>query len=1350
VLAEASGGGEAYHAAMRLPRCGWAAALGCLIAVACGRPPLDAPVTPPLRARSLTVLPGFTEKIVFAGMTAPTALRFAPDGRVFVAEKGGVIKVFASLTATAPTVLADLSTEVYDYWDRGLLDIALDPDYPAQPYLYALYTLDGRVGDSVAAGTVPRYRDTCGSPQAGGCVVGGRLVRLTLQGDAAAVAASETVLVENWGQEFPSHSIGSLAFGPDGMLYVSGGEGASFDQVDYGNLTSNPLREPPDPVGFQETAPTAMGGALRAQVVSSPDPKVFPTWFSGKVIRLDPRAEPLLDPMAVPAPPPVVASGLRNPFRMTFRPGTRQLWIADVGWNDWEEIDRIPDATATAVTNLGWPCYEGNDPQPGYQAAGLDLCSALYGSPAAHTAPFFTYRHASTVVPGDGCGTGGAAVTGVAFRGKGAYPAELDGALFFADYARGCIWVMPAGPEGEPDARRASAFVVSGGLPVQLQAGPEQDLYYVDLGGTVRRVEYSSGNHPPRAVATATPALGPLPLAVAFDGSGSVDPDGEPLSYAWDLDGDGAFDDGDAATARFSYATAGAVTARLRVTDPRGASTTAEVVVRPAETAPVPVIDQPTGGGWTVGDAIVFSGHATDGEDGPLPPGALAWTVILHHCPSDCHQHVLQRFAGSGGRIIAPSHDYPAHLEVVLTATDGAGVSGSASLILEPATATVTVDSSPPGLTLALAGRSGPAPLSATVIVGATTSVSAPSQVQGATAYRFVGWSDGGAQSHPVEGSTQPARYVARFEPLALDEVEQAAGRPIALWPMPDGSGSRNLATIRDGVHPPVGSNDSSLQFDSYHGPNQDSDDWIGYELDGQRTFARLVMQEGMHFVDGGWFESLTVEVRRAGIWVPVSGLRSTPPYGGNNGVSYETFTLDFEPATGDGIRVRGRPGGSAHFISVAELQVFAGPPPAGVDQPPVARAGADVNADAGALVTLDGSASSDPDGDTVRYQWTQTGGPAVALAGAAGAGPTFTAPRVGLPTPLTFRLTASDGSMTSDPDEVVVTVLPAPGPDVTAAGRIIASVTAPTGAGSRNLEVIRDGDRPPSGTADSQRQYDTFVAGAAATEAWIGYELPQVHTFSRLLFQEGMSFFDGGWFDSLEVQVRRSGQWLSAGALRVSPAYPGNDGVGYQSFQLDFEQTSGDAIRIFGRPGGGAHFISVAELEVHGTALSGPGAGPDLSSEGKPIARVTAPTGSGSRDLDVLRDGDLPPVGAVANQRQYDTYNGGGGAARDWLGYQFPSSRTFSRIVFQEGMSFSDGGWFDGLSVQVRRGPFWLDVGGVTVAPAYGGNDGVSFDTYRLDFPAVSGSAIRIIGPPGGGAHFVSAAELRVYGPPP
>jgi glucose/arabinose dehydrogenase/PKD repeat protein len=879
---------------------------------------------------------GFSERVVWNDLVRPTSLRFAKDGRVFVSEKSGIIKAYASTSAATPVVVADLGPEVHDYGDRGLLDIELDPGFPERPYLYALYTLDGRLGDSLADGSVPRYHDACPDPKIAGCVVAGRLVRLELSADMnkATTNRSQTILVENWPQQFPSHSIGSLAFGPDGLLYVSSGDGASFEQVDYGNLGGNPLHEPPDTGASGQRPPKAMGGALRAQVVQPPSG--FDTWFSGKIIRFDPNGTQLpLGRRDLPTPGPIVANGLRNPFRFTFRPGAPELFIADVGWSTWEEIDRIADVTATGtpgIPNFGWPCFEGNEVQPGYQAAGLDVCAALYSRPASHTPPLFQYRRTSEVVMGDDCGTGSSAISGIALYDNGPFPKDYAGALFFSDFGRKCIWVMPAGDNGAPDPTRTRRFMHKAAQPVQLRLGPEGDLYYIDFGGidaagSVRRIVYQGGNHQPHAAVTATPALGPVPLKVTFDASGSADPDsGTQLKYAWDLDGDGDFDDGEGARLVHTFDHPATLLVRVRVSDGSGASATAAVKVWPGHVRPTAVIDAVTPERFGVNDTIAFSGHGFDSEGTALPPEALSWSVVLHHCPDNCHEHALQQFAGmAAGSFRAPDHEYPVHLSLVLTVTGTDGLSETVSRTLEPETTPLRLDSQPAGLELVVNGIAATTPATRTVIRGSTNSLSAPSQVMGETAYRFVSWSDRRAQSHSVTAAGDDL-YTATFETLPLTSIGRQATHVI-IHTTPGGG---TLSTderdrIRDGKHPETTSTDEYAQLSTKTVPPGDDDRvFVGYEFSRAHTFARLVFQEGLNQPDGGHFDTLGVEVRAGGRWNEVTGLRVMPTYAGANGKPWETFVLDFEPTAGEAIRLVGRPGGTARYDTVAELEACA------------------------------------------------------------------------------------------------------------------------------------------------------------------------------------------------------------------------------------------------------------------------------------------------------------------------------------------------------------------------------------------------------------------------------------------
>jgi glucose/arabinose dehydrogenase len=495
---------------------------------------------------------------LFSGLNFPTAVRFAPGGdpRVFVAEKTGVILEFDSTSDTTPTQVIDLRREVFNQYDRGLLGLAVDPEFPVRPYLYALYTRDAVPGGAAPAwGTGPDY-EWDGCPQAvvdsGGCVVTGRLVKITIDPKTnTAIPDPPQVLLDGWCQQYTSHSIGDLHFGPEGALYASGGDGASYDVVDSGQA-GNPCG---DPLGE--------GGALRSQDLRTTGD---PTGLDGTIARINPDTGAPWpgNPLAGPDDNArrVIADGLRNPFRFTFRPGTDEIFLGDVGWTTWEEVDRVP-SPAAPLEDFGWPCYEGGTsdtgqqvslPQPGYQAAALGICSGLYADPGAVTAPYWSLLHGTTV---DTCSlSAGSAISGLAFTRGNAYPAPWADGLYVADYASQCIFFLPAGPDGKPDPAQAQWFVTSGGNPVDLQVMPGGDLVYADIGtapgtGAIRRISWA-GHTPPNVAIKADHTSGPVGMTVHFDGTGTTDPGGGALQYSWDLNGDGTFGDSTSPTPTFT------------------------------------------------------------------------------------------------------------------------------------------------------------------------------------------------------------------------------------------------------------------------------------------------------------------------------------------------------------------------------------------------------------------------------------------------------------------------------------------------------------------------------------------------------------------------------------------------------------------------------------------------------------------------------------------------------------------------------------------------------------------------------------------------------------------------------
>ncbi len=465
------------------------------------------------------------------------------------------------------------------------------------------------------------------------------------------------------------------------------------------------------------------------------------------------------------------------------------------------------------------------------------------------------------------------------------------------------------------------------------------------------------------------------------------------------------------------------------------------------------------------------------------------------------------------------------------------------------------------------------------------------------------------------------------------------SGEPIARVMSPTGIGNPDIEVIRDGRRPSPGSTDPLRQYDTYDGVNGVDFDWIGYAFDFSPTWEMILFQEGRHYGNGGWFESLIVEVRQGDDWVDVTGLSITPEYPfRNDGRSFDRYTLRFDPIDGSGIRLVGRPGGSAAFISVAELWVYAD----------------------------------------------------------------CRMPR--LPALPECR-------------------------DLSGRGDIIARVTDPTGAGSRDLGVIRDGDMPLVGNRDASRHYDTFDGSNRSGEDWIGYVYSSAYSWEAVLFQEGKHFPNGGWFTKLTVEVRQGGVWVDVGDFAITPRYhsENNGFISYEAFVLTFDPIVGDGIRLFGEPGGSADFISVGELLVFGDCDSPPdppdppdpdppsdpeepllpppivppptaSCDTDLTTEGGIIALVTAPTGVSSPGIGVIRDGDLPPTGNLDPLRNYDTFDGVNVSSEDWIGYEFGSEHEWEEVLFQEGLHFGDGGWFDTLTVQVRQGGVWVAVTGLTV----------------------------------------------------
>lgn len=769
---------------------------------------------------------GFQDEVVFDGLEQPVNFRFAADGRIFVAEKPGRIIVFDGPEDKTATVFADLRTPVYDNGDRGLLGLALDPEFTTgRPYVYALYTWDHVLGEPWDnADPKPKYGkvDVPGDPpcfdqnENGSCLVSGRLVRLEEDSGAPDHAVLESgrpkedELLQGWCQQFSSHSVGELQFGTEGALYVSGGDGANYESIpDYGQLgtPANPCGDAPTPIGVKpETGPltplpNATGGALRSQNLSL---------LNGAILRIDPdtgkafegdplHPNPLIESSDENAQR-TIAKGFRNPFRFVFDAETNEIYSGNVGSSEIEEIDRF-ETPPTSVYNSGWPCYEGIAPQFQFrnltEATGLEVCAAMYPpNPNPTELPLFSYSHRQTVVPNDECPTqAGSAVSGLSFYEGSQFPAKYKGALFFADAVRGCFWVMYPGAEGKPDPTTTERFLREGNVypGVKISEGPDGYLYYADLlsdegtgEGEIHRIAFRPNS--PVAKLKATPPYGLYDVGNKFetvvDAGESTDPNGDPLTYSWDLDEDGDFDPpGSEASKSLTFTKAEQESREgkgqspnrvisVKVEDGENLTSIARITIFPGDKPPTVTITSPGPSfRWGVGDDVDLNASATDAKGNPIfEPLPYYWVTRMAHCPNladpnACHVHPLQTFAGiKKPTLTAPQHDYPSYIDVVVRVSDKRGLSGTATMRIDPRTVDLSLSSTPPGIQLLAGSDSRPAPFSTPAIDGSKILISAPpTAVIGGKTYTFAGWSDGGGREHPIVVSPLQSAYAATY-----------------------------------------------------------------------------------------------------------------------------------------------------------------------------------------------------------------------------------------------------------------------------------------------------------------------------------------------------------------------------------------------------------------------------------------------------------------------------------------------------------------------------------------------------------------------------------------------------------
>jgi PKD repeat protein len=831
----------------------------------------------------------------------------------------------------------------------------------------------------------------------------------------------------------------------------------------------------------------------------------------------------------------------------------------------------------------------------------------------------------------------GSAAVGGAFYTGSLYPAEYQGAYFWGDFARRELKTLRTDASDALVPGSVTDFASEADGPVAIEMGPDGRIYYLAITtNELRRIEFTAGNTPPTANASATPTAGNAPLTVSFSSTGSLDPDGDPITFEWSF-GDGT-PNASGASVQHTYTANGTYVATLTVRDNNSGVGTDTVTITVGNLPPIPTITTPAASLlYKVGDVISYSGSATNQPGDGVPGFTLSWQIVQHHCPGGaCHTHPVQSGSGSGGSFTVLDHGDESHFEIILTAIDPGGLSNTVSRTIQPQTVQLTLTTNPAGLQVVYDGTSGLGPLVKTTIVGSQHAIFAPTP-QGAS--NFVSWSDGGANPHNITMGTANITRTATF--------------------------SGNLAPVAS-ISTPAAT--------------------LKYKVGDVVSYSGSATSPPGDAVPGA---TLTWEIK---LTQCPGGVCQTQVHATSTGSS-GSFTV---PQHGDGssfeiILTATDSGGLSHTVSrtilpqTVQLTVTTNP--------------------AGLQVTYDGITGTAP---LVR----------TAVVGGTRA--------INAPSPQGANSFTSWSDAGAQQHNVTV-------------GTANATYTATYTANSCPVGQFRAqyyNNVNLTGTAVLTRceAYPlNYNWGSGGPGSGVNTDNFSARWLGRFNFTAGSYTFttrsDDGvrlWVDGVQLidfwtdhgaTTRTATRTLTAGEHEVKVEY--------------YERTLGAIIQVSWAGGGGG---SGTETNVTSQAQDA-------------IARVPNSIGGGW-DIGVIHNGDKPPVGSGDPSRQYDSYDGDNAASEDWVGYTFAAAQTFTKVVFQEGIHFWDGGWFTAAPiVQVRQnGTTWVTVSNLVVAPAYPGNNGVNFESFTMTFSQIQGDAIRIYGVPGGSAAFVSVGELEVF----
>ena len=600
----------------------------------------------------------------------PMELAVARDGRVFYIERTGELQLWlpeSGRVVEVGFIPVDTTAE------NGLLGLTLDPNFQRNRRLYLYYS--SPLEDPLPAEGPP-----------GSNVLSA--FQLTRENTLDMDSRQDLLRVPSERQ--CCHEGGSLAFAPDGTLFLSLGDNTTpFPAAGYAPLDERPGQETENSQRTAQNPFDLRGSILRINPDGSvPDGNMFPR--DGSLGR-----------------PEIYTMGNRNPFRIAIDANSGRLYWGEVGPDGITDNEKGPRGYdeinfADGPGNFGWPWCIG----PNLPYADVDFATGEIGdlfSCEGFEPAFLSYDYltVSDLVLGNAIDpevgfTGRTAIAGAFYapdrNARFALPEPFRDKLLMTEWTRDIIAAVDDGRD-EPVLTRLLPWERFR-RPIDLAIGADGALYVLEFGtaffgnnpdAQLTRIEYSAdGRLSPIANASASTTAGSVPLSVSFSATGSRAPAGNDTieSYEWDLDGDGTIDSNNPSP-EFSYDSAGRFTAALTVIGTSGRRSfpaTIDIVV--GNTAPIVEITSPRDDVTVdLGTTVELRGSVEDAQDADIDCADLTWDIRLGH---NAHSHPLitRRGCETNFRASLGQHGEQGTLffAVELVYTDQGGLNGEPEL----------------------------------------------------------------------------------------------------------------------------------------------------------------------------------------------------------------------------------------------------------------------------------------------------------------------------------------------------------------------------------------------------------------------------------------------------------------------------------------------------------------------------------------------------------------------------------------------------------------------------------------------------------------------------------------------